>query len=272
MVAASTVAFAFGDSRDHEDRPTDSKSLERMNQVLTQLVLQHMPHEYSNEKKWGLQKKRWDGVKWERDGWRLETRRRWKMVNHGTWKRYSARLSDPDRMFEVNVSNLRNTDDGATAFDVAVDADLELDARQAEWVKGVQLYSVGAEGTARVRLQLSCESRLKLEMSDSIPVLKFSPRVISAKLQVVDFRIHRVSKLGGEVAQAATRMARQELDRKIEEHETRLVEKINRELKKHEDDLALSLSAAINNRWIRQAAPTFPPEIRSAVDSADNDD
>ena len=64
----------------------DQPAASDMAALLTKLVLSNMPHQYADDKKWGHQEKRWDGVRIRREGLRVETKRRWKMVNHGTWQ------------------------------------------------------------------------------------------------------------------------------------------------------------------------------------------
>ena len=118
-----------------------------------------MPHEFSDEKKWGTQKKKWRGIKFRRDSddGRLETKRRYKMVNHGTWKKYSAHLIDPEKEFTVQLRDMKSTPTGATEFDLHFGAHLKIDGRQSKWVNGMQLYSLSVDGHAKLRMQVKCE-------------------------------------------------------------------------------------------------------------------
>ena len=62
-------------------------------QTLTQrIVRDNIPHKYVRDKDWGKTAERWDGIQIRRKGpLRLTTKRKWKEVKHGTWKRYEIR-------------------------------------------------------------------------------------------------------------------------------------------------------------------------------------
>ncbi|MCH2180942.1 MAG: hypothetical protein MK108_02965 [Mariniblastus sp.] len=233
--------------------------------LLTKIILQQMPLQYTDDRKWGVQEKRWDGIKFRTEGIKLETKRRWKMVNHGTWRKYQAHLVNPEREFSIEMTNLRNTPGGKTAFDLKITANLDLQARQAKWVKGVQLYSVSAEGSCQVRIRLSCQSEIQLDLNHLPPDLILKPRITQAELSVDEFRIDRISKVGGEVAQQVTRWARGSIDEKVREEEAKLVTKLNAQLEKNQDDLRLSLHDALQSRWIKQSVNYLPQPVQGAL-------
>ena len=238
-----------------------------LNQWLTQLVLKHMPHEYNKDKNWGNQSKRWSGVKFRRDtdDGKLETKRRYKQVNHGTWRKYSAKLADPSKKFAVELADFGTTKDRRTEFDISFLADLTLDARQSKWVKGVQLYSVSAEGTATVRLSVHCELGIDMDLSRFPPELVLDPSVTKARIDVDKFDLQRVSKAGGEFAQQVTRLARKELDDKIDEHEKKLVKKINEEIEENRGKLRLSIADAVKLKWFDKARDFIPENVRDTI-------
>ncbi len=238
---------------------------ETINQLVTELVLQHMPHSYTRKKGWGKQTERWDGIKWERDGLRLKTKRRKKLVNHGTWRKYTAELIDPSQRFDITLTNLHRTEKHELAFRLNFRAGLKLHARQAKWVKGVQMYSLSANGQAQVRLSVDMVLGISLDTSDFPPGVIFNPRATSADIIVDDFRIDRISKLGGEFAQQVTRLARREMDQEIAEKEAELVEKINKEISENSDDLQLSIGEALDSKWADQALPFLPKEVQDAA-------
>ena len=96
--------------------PTAADAGEDIDKVLTRLVLENIPHDFRETKDWGGQDERWDGLKVRREGLKIETQRRKKMVNHGTWKKYSAQLRNPNEEFTVQVKNMRETVDEKLAF------------------------------------------------------------------------------------------------------------------------------------------------------------
>ena len=233
--------------------------------LLTEIVLQQMPLQYSDDRKWGGQEKRWDGLEFRNEGIKLETKRRWKLVNHGTWRKYQARLINPESRFSIELDRLRNTPDGKTAFDLNITAELDLQARQAKWIKGVQLYSFSAEGSCHIRITLSCQSEIELDLNRLPPDLILKPRVTRAQLAVDEFRIDRISKVGGEVAQQVTRWVRGAIDEKVQEEEEKLVAKLNAQLEKNQDNLRLSLRDALQSHWIQQSVHYLPKRVQGAL-------
>lgn len=240
-----------------------------LNELITHMVLRHLPHTWSRDKDWGHQQERWDGIKWKLDGWQVKTKRRKKSVNHGTWKKYSATLIDPQRQFDVKMTNIHQNAQQQLAFQLTFATRIRLQARQTEWVKGVQLYSLSAEGQAAIRLTVDMVLGMALDPTKFPPDLVFSPRATAAEIAVDDFRIDRISKLGGEFAIQVTKLARRELDDEIAEKEIELVQKINKEIEEDRDKLRISMSKAISSQWGEKAKPFLPKPIQQAVQAAD---
>lgn len=238
---------------------------ERIDRLITALVLDNIPHTYTDDKKWGMQDERWDGLHIRRDGWKIRTKRRKKMVNDGRWRKYTAQLLNPDQEFAVDVNNLRQLENGKVGFDVNFAAHLAIHARQSQWVKGVQLYSLSADGTAKVRLAIRCELDIDLDFNNLPPDVILSPEIVQADLAVDEFRLDRISKVGGEVSQQVAKATRSILDKKIEEKEDKLVRKINQQIEKKKDELRLSLSEAIDSKWTEKALPVLPKPVVEAI-------
>jgi len=240
---------------------------ESLNQLLTNLVLENLPHNYVNEKKWGRQSERWDGVDVKFKDGKLRTHRRKKKVNHGTWKRYTAELMNPNEEFSVRVTNMRQRPDASMAFDVECSAHVKLHARQSKWVKGVQLYSISADGHARMNLAVSIRLQTHLDITKFPPDLIFDPKATAANIEVEELRIDRISKAGGEFAQQVTKGVRSALDEKIAEKEQKLVEKINKEFEEKKKSMRLSISEAAKNKWASSAKALLPGPVRDALGS-----
>ena len=262
LLSSTNVASAQSetyliDSNRFEEVPVDA--------VLTQLILNHMPIDYLDEKKWGQQEKRWDGIQFRREGLKLETKRRWKLVNHGTWRKYHAALIDPEKQFSAVLTNLHNLADGKTAFDLNIHANLKLHARQAKWVKGVQLYSISADGKCHIQIKLSCQTQILLGLGHFPPDLIFRPRVVAVTLAVDEFRLDRISKVGGEVAQQITKWVQDALNQKIEEQPHQLIVKLNAKIEQNHDELRLSLVEAMQSKWMRQSTAFLPESVQTAL-------
>jgi len=227
------------ESSDHHQPP------EQFQQLLTRIALANIPHTYEDEKEWGKTKEVWAGVKVWRDGFRIKTKRRKKEVNHGTWTRYQIRLADPERQFHVRLENVRKVTEGRIEFDAWLDAALKVSGRVSQWELGVQLISVSMEADARVRLRVRSNVGMELDPTKLPPDVGLAPIVTDAELQIVDFRLRRLSDLRGPLVKALSHRVREVLEDQIAKRRPALVKKINRQIDKNRDDLRLSLPDAI---------------------------
>jgi len=249
-----------------DETPTRSADAgEDIDRLLTKLALDNMPHSFEETKDWGKQSERWDGVKFYREGSRIETQRRKKKVNHGTWKKYAAQLRNPAEEFTIQVKNMRETNDDKLAFDVHFLAHLDIQGRQAKWVKGVQLYSIGVEGHTKIRLVVSIELEVKMGLTSFPPDLVFVPVATDADIMVDEFRIDRFGKAGGEFAQQVTKGVRSELDEKIAEKKQKLLSKINKNLSKQQDKLRISVADAVESKWTKTAKAFLPDDVKESL-------
>ncbi len=237
-----------------------------LDELITRLVLESIPHTFTDTKKWGQQAERFDGFKRERDGLRFKVTKRKKMVNHGEWKKYSVSLRDAEEKFAISVNQMRELPNNSVGFNVEFLADLNVSGRQSKWVKGVQLYSLSAKGHAQVRLRLAVELEVKTDRKTFPPDLLFVPKVTSADVHVDEFRIDRVGKAGGEFAQQLSRHVRPLLDEKIETKEQGLVDKINKKIAAKQDRLRLPISKAVNSKWGKLSKEFLPDSVKDAAE------
>ena len=89
---------------------------------------------------------------------------------------------------------------------------------------------------------------------------------LSLFLLLVDqFRLDRISKAGGEIAQQVTKGVRSQLDKKIAEKEQKLVKKINKQLAEKQDQLRLSIADAAKSKWTKAADKFLPSSVQQAL-------
>jgi hypothetical protein len=223
-----------------QESPLSAEDLEGLSQLIRQIALRSLPDDFENDKDWGRTKEVWAGLKISRDGLHIKTKRRKKSVKHGTWKKYSAHLVKPEETLAIQISNVTDLPGKGVGFDLAIDARIAAQARWAEWGLGVQLYNVGAEAEARVRIDMKCELDLSFDMTTFPPALALKPQVADAKLQLIDFRVHRISKLDGPVVKQIGPALHGVLEDEINDRKSKLISEINRAIAKREDDLRLS--------------------------------
>ncbi len=233
-----------------QEDESQSEQAKKLDQLLTGLAIKNLPVPYVEDKDWGKTDERWDGIRVYRNSkGRLTTKRRKKTVNHGTWKKYTVDLIDPVKNLRVSVSNFREHDDGVTSFTVGAAAKVNVHARQSKWVKGLQLYSISVEGKADVSVAVDIRLATELVPTKFPPDLKLIPTAESATIEIRKFRIDRVSKAGGEVAQQLTRAARSQMESRLAKYEKKIVDKLNKSIEKKKDRLTLSLHDALQSKW-----------------------
>jgi hypothetical protein len=208
-------------------------------ELVTRVAREHLPDKYEKTKNWGKTTRVFDGWKLEREGLKLETRRRFKNVNDGAWQKYSIRLLDPQHKFDVRVTNLRQRD-GQMVCDVAVVAAARVSGRHTQWENGVQLISIGAEADARLRLRAELAVGMKLDPTKFPPDVFLTPRVTQADLDILEFKLRRISHFGGPVVKSLSSSVREVLEDRIEEGRPKLAERLNKSLAKQDSKLRFS--------------------------------
>ena len=208
-------------------------------EFVTAIAREHLPDDYEKAKNWGNTKRVWAGVKIEREGRRLETRRRYREVNDGAWQKYRIDVIQPEKHFRVQVTNIRQQENTVLA-DVTVEAKLHVFGRHTQWERGLQLFSVSADANACVRLRAQLEITARLDAAEVPPDLLLAPRVTDAELEILDFRLERVSDLSGPLIKSLSSTVREVLEEKLAEKQDKLVERLNKSLAKQEEKFRIS--------------------------------
>lgn len=210
-------------------------------QLIRSLALANVPKRYVNDKQWGQQKWVWRGVKVSLDGLRVDSEPRWKLVNHGGWKKYEIELSDRPDALTLDIKNMRQSpSDGRLQFDVVCLADLDLTGRYAQWERGVQLMSVGTAADAKLRLDASCDVAVQIDPLKLPPDVILKPQVTAARIELVDFHLRKLGDFDGPVVRELGRSLRDMLEDRIADESPKLAAKLNRQIEKQQDKLRLS--------------------------------
>jgi hypothetical protein len=225
---------------------------------ISALVRQHLPDQYEKKKNWGQTKRTLDGVsiKFD-DGW-LKTHRKYKEANDGKWQMYRVELIDPERSFDIRIANLRELDDGCVGLRVTAVAALHALGRQAQWEHGIQLYSVSAEADARVRLTADAAVAVQLDPTRFPPDVHLRPEVTAARVEILDFKLRRISDLDGPLVRALSKTVREELEDKLAQDNAKLVAKLNKAIDKEEPKLKLSAADLMGLKLFENPETTAP--------------
>ncbi len=232
--------------------------------LITAIIRENLPDQYESKDGWGETKEVWAGVDVRRDGWQIKTKRRKKQVNHGTWKLYRVRVVEPERELHIDLQNIRELPNGRVEFDLTADARLEVFARLAQWELGVQLISLSVNAEARTQFRVRCNLGLKMDPTKLPPDVLLDPLVNQADLRLVDFRVKRISQIGGSVARELGDQARSLLDKELAKQNEKLPGKINRQIEKNRDQLRLSVQDLLTSRWGELAAKQLGLDDRQA--------
>ena len=219
-------------------------------QLMQRIVRENVPDKYVQEKDWGKTDRRWDGLRVKRRGTlQWSTKRKWKEVNHGTWKRYEVTQIAPEENLTMRIENLRDAGGGKLGFDVRLTSRLHASGRLAKWAKGIQIYNISADADAFVQLHMQCTLAVKLDFGKFPPDVILKPVVTQADLDVQEFQLRKVSKLRGPLVRELSGSVHRALLDRIAEKREKLPQKINRQIAKNQDKLTLSLSSFASERW-----------------------
>lgn len=230
------------------------ESLQSLGDLVTAIVRQHLPVEFESRDGWGHTREVWSGVDIRRQGWQITTKRQKRQVNDGTWKLYRVRLIEPDEHLSLQVQEIRPAADGRVEFELVADARLEIFARLAQWELGVQLLSISANATARTQFCVRGDVGLKLDPTRLPPDVMLDPLVRTAELRLVDFRLERISQLGGAIAHELGQQARGLLHKELARQNEKLPDKLNRQIDKNRPRLRLSVQDLLASKWGSLAA------------------
>lgn len=237
--------------------------------LIAAIIRENLPDQYEARDHWGDTKEVWAGLDIRREGWEIKSKRRKKQVNHGTWKLYRVRVVEPDKYLHVEIRDVRARAGGRVEFNLLADANLDVFARLSQWELGVQLISLSVNAEARTQFHVRCNLGLKLDPTKLPPDVLLDPEVSQADLRLVDFRVLRISQIGGSVAHELGDQARSLLERELDKQNEKLPSKINRQIEKNRGKLRLSVQELLASRWGGVAAsqlgldnPTAAPEAR----------
>lgn len=207
------------------------------------LILKNLPPTYEDKKKWGKQKQVIDGLHVEMKGLKIDTHRRFKMVNHGTWTRYFVELKDPENELQVQLVNLTEPRPGVIQFETIIEAPLHVFGRYSRYQWDVQLISMSANADARVRMTVQTEVELVVQPLTFPPKIEIRPKVLAANAELLEFKIRNISQLKGPVARALGDSLENVLRERLDDYDQKLTDKMNAQLAKQKDKLIISSDA-----------------------------
>lgn len=220
----------------------DSAALARL---LKNGMLIHLPKFHEEHDNWGKQVHIFDGLKWEREGLKIEVRKKEKLANHGLWKHYRVWIQDPERDLDVQVKNLVVVGPGHVTFQVAVRTKITGFADVQQHSNGLQLLSVKGEGDAVVAVIVDAAVKVGLQASGSfVPDLVVEPTVGQVDVQLQDFKLRRLGHhIKGNLANEIGNGLEGAMRRAIDKSEHKVKAEFNEQIAKLQDKGKLRVSA-----------------------------
>ncbi len=220
---------------------------------LTSMVRSSLPEKYEDDRKWGKQKEVWNGVDFDRNGLRITTHSRRKLVNNGTWTRYRIAAVEPDKYMKIEFRKLDVASDGRVHFDISIQLLLDVFGRLSQWARDVQIISLSANADAVCTLSMRGNVEFRWNPLQIPPDISIKPKVESAKVDLDYFRVRRISQVRGSLAKHLGNGLKSILDEKLEDSNAKLVDKINAQISKKADRMTFSTQA-----WLQSKLP-LPP-------------
>lgn len=222
--------------------------------ALGKWLLEHILHEalptnYEDNKKWGTTKEVFDGWHIKADGLKISTKRKWKRVEHGTWKRYRITMLDPEHNLHVRLSDLQSTGPGRTRATILVQTRVHAWGELQEWQRGIRLVGVGAEAQADLELRMTVHVQGYLDPGNFATDLVLDPVVEAAEIRMPSFKLTRVGKADGPIVRELGDGLEHLLDRLLEEKNQELATRLNRQIEKKRDQFRISPSDALKKGW-----------------------
>lgn len=222
-----------------------------MMDFLANVIRDNIPAHHLDEKDWNGTKKIYAGIKFRREGLKIETERRWKTVNHGLWKKYEAKLVDPAKTLDVRLTDVHWQPDGRLHAHLTIVSEMLVNVWQTQWNLGVRVYAIQSEVRVRTAMDVDATVGFQLDPTSLPPALVVDPHVESASLRLSSFHVNRIGNLGGDVAEelgdASESLIRNFL---VKPQSEKLASKLNRQIDKKRDKLRLDAGDWLN-RWFQ---------------------
>ena len=210
--------------------------------LLHSMIMLLVPETYTDDEDWGTTQRIQSGLNVRLDAAQLRTSRRWKDVNHGTWKRAEIQLLDPQENFDLQVALLPTDDRNSTRYEVEASARLKVRARQQHWINGVRLYSVTGDATADVLLRAVITIKRSIVSGETDDRrLRILPHIESVSLYIVGFRLNRVGHVGGAIVREFGRSLKGTLNQALSLNRNRMAAKINAKIAKKPERFVIPL-------------------------------
>jgi hypothetical protein len=208
------------------------------------IALLLIPQEFDDDDGWGNETRIQSGLNIRFNDGQLETNRRWKHVNHGSWLQATGKLIDPEERFLLSAARLPEPGKGTQRHEVELSARVRVTGRQQQWSYGVMLWSISAEAVADVNLHLIADTNSEVVQNDKGTRLRFIPKVTQAEARLTNFSLRRISHLKGKPVQEFGDLFEKLIRKRVARENRNLATRINSALEKQSERLEIPFDIA----------------------------
>ena len=209
-------------------------------------LVKNMPSPlYEDAPNWGHQANVLKRIDLKGRGTKLHFEKSYSLKNHGTWRKIQVHAANPADTLVFDIRNIQRPESGRLTFDVFMAIDSRIEYEQQEWANGLRLYSGSARVDARVKLNMKCELKTRLEKSSTVvPDMIVSIRVVEAHLGYDNLKTEHIAGFGGEAARVLGEAVKGGLDKWKPDMERGLLAKADEAIVKagQSQEVRLSLS------------------------------
>lgn len=260
VLAMTLVSLAFADPPSVSQTPPHDplamlppEEAQRVLQWAADWVRQTLPAKYSGDKDWGKQTRLYAGVRLTKHDGHLSSKRRWVEVGHGRWIKYDIDLHDPsspDRL-NIQITKAEIGPDQRIHFEAQIDTRVDLQIQQERWNLGTRLFSVSVKGEAALRMLIAGDVGFAFDLTRIPPDVVADPNIRSTDLSLISLKVDRISKIGGDVAEAFGDVAERIIrDEYLPKQQAKITDRLNRQIDRRRDQFRFGAS-----QWLLRTLP-----------------
>ncbi len=211
-----------------------------------EIALHVVPENYRDDRHWGRQERVQSGVRVRTKGGQVRFESREQHVNHGFWRRFSMTLLNPEKTFQLEIRNLRQTPERSTRFDLFIQVRGRCETQFAVWTYGVKGLNGAVESDVTVQALVDCSFGIDAEFQEQslFPVFVVRPEFHSIRLKLTDVDTRKIGLVGGWVAEELGNGTRKAFEDLLQTQEKPLLARIRKSVEKNNDRLRLDPAAA----------------------------
>jgi len=230
-------APAVSESPNSERRELPEEGL----QFIRGIALLLLPPKFEDEDGWGNETRIQSGLEVDFEDGKLETSRRWKNVNHGSWLQGSGELVEPEKTFHLSAAVLPDSGEKTNRYEIHVSTRLRVTGRQQQWNYGVMLWSISADALADVSMHVVVDVTSEVVTTENGVRLRFEPNVIDAGARLDGFSLRRISHAKGAAVREFGDWLEKLIRIRIKRENKNLAARINKAIRKKPDTLEIPL-------------------------------